>query len=69
MNRAAEGAAKQAGPIFLNSIKQMTINDALKHHVGNQQPDAATTVFTKHRYRKFSDRLFVRLSNRPWIKP
>ena len=41
MNRAAEGAAKQAGPIFLNSIKQMTINDALKI-VGNQQPDAAT---------------------------
>lgn len=41
MNRAAEGAAKQAGPIFINSIKQMTINDALKI-VSNQQPDAAT---------------------------
>lgn len=41
MNRAAEGAAKQAGPIFLNSIKQMTINDAI-NIIGNQQPDAAT---------------------------
>lgn len=41
MNRAAESAAKQAGPIFLNSIKQMTINDAV-NIVSNQQPDAAT---------------------------
>ncbi len=41
LNRAAENAAVQAGPIFLNSIKQMTITDAL-NIVGNQQPDAAT---------------------------
>lgn len=41
LNRAAENAAVQAGPIFLNSIKQMNINDAL-NIVGNQQPDAAT---------------------------
>lgn len=41
MNRAAEGASKQAAPIFLNSIKQMTITDAI-NIVSNQQPDAAT---------------------------
>lgn len=41
LNRSAEQAAGQAGPIFLNSIKQMTITDAL-NIVGNQQPDAAT---------------------------
>lgn len=41
MNRAAESAAKQAGPIFLNSITQMTVTDAV-NIVGNQQPDAAT---------------------------
>jgi hypothetical protein len=28
INRAAEDAAKEVGPIFINSIKQMTINDA-----------------------------------------
>jgi len=41
MNRAAESAAKQAGPIFLNGIKQMTVTDAV-NIVSNQQPDAAT---------------------------
>lgn len=41
MNRAAESAAKEAGPIFMNSIKQMTINDAI-NIVSNQQQDAAT---------------------------
>lgn len=41
MNRAAESAAKQAGPIFLNSITQMTVTDAV-NIVSNQQPDAAT---------------------------
>ena len=28
INRAAEDAAKEVAPIFINSIKQMTINDA-----------------------------------------
>lgn len=41
INRAAEGSAKQAGPIFVNAITKMTINDAI-NIVGNQQPDAAT---------------------------
>jgi hypothetical protein len=41
MNRAAESAAKEAGPIFANSIKQMTVNDAV-NIVSNTQADAAT---------------------------
>ena len=41
LNRAAEGAAKEAGPIFLSSIKQLTINDAI-NIVSNKQSDAAT---------------------------
>lgn len=41
INRAAEGAAKEAGPIFLNGIKQMTITDAIAI-VSNKQTDAAT---------------------------
>lgn len=41
MNHAAENAAKAATPIFVNSIKQMTVNDAIGI-VNNQQKDAAT---------------------------
>jgi len=41
MNRAAESAAKEAAPIFANSIKQMTLTDAI-NIVNNKQQDAAT---------------------------
>ena len=41
MNEAAELAAKKAGPIFLDAIKQMTIKDATNILMGEQ--DAATT--------------------------
>lgn len=40
MNEAAELAAKKAGPIFLDAIKQMTIKDATNILMGEQ--DAAT---------------------------
>src|ERR1700761_3261157 len=38
-NRAAEDAAKQAAPIFINAIKQMTLADATNILLG--PPDAA----------------------------
>jgi hypothetical protein len=41
MNRAAEKAAPQAKDIFVNSITQLTITDAI-NIVSNQQQDAAT---------------------------
>src|SRR5882672_9556257 len=40
LNRGAEDAAKEAKPIFINAIKQMTIDDAFGILKG--QPDAAT---------------------------
>lgn len=40
LNRGAEDAAKEAKPIFINAIKQMTIDDAWGILKG--QPDAAT---------------------------
>ena len=40
-NHAAENAAKSATNIFINAIKQMTINDAI-NIVNNKQQDAAT---------------------------
>lgn len=43
INRAAEDAVGFAAPIFVNAIKQMTINDALKLLTGGQ--NSATNFF------------------------
>lgn len=45
LNRAAEDAAKQAKPIFVNSIKQMTLQDVTNILLGSQ--DAATQYFKR----------------------
>ncbi|TCD03343.1 DUF4197 domain-containing protein [Pedobacter psychroterrae] len=45
INRAAEDAAKEAKPIFLSAIKQMTIADATNILFGNK--DAATEYFKR----------------------
>ncbi len=45
LNRAAEDAAKEATPIFVSSIKQMTIADAMGILKG--EPDAATQYLKK----------------------
>lgn len=45
LNRAAEDAAKQAKPIFLNAVKQMTLQDVTNILLGSQ--DAATQYFKR----------------------
>lgn len=45
LNRAAEDATKQAKPIFINSIKQMTLTDVTNILLGSQ--DAATQYFKR----------------------
>lgn len=45
-NHAAENAAKSATNIFINAIKQMTLNDAVSL-VNNKQQDAATQFLKK----------------------
>ncbi|MFD0794603.1 DUF4197 domain-containing protein [Mucilaginibacter litoreus] len=45
LNRAAEDAAGQAKPIFVNAIKQMTIQDVTNILLGSQ--DAATQYFRR----------------------
>jgi hypothetical protein len=45
LNRAAEDAAKQAKPIFVNAIKKMTLKDVTDILLGN--PDAATQYFKR----------------------
>ena len=46
INRAAEDAAKEAKPIFISAIKQMTIADATNILLG-QNKDAATQYFKR----------------------
>ena len=46
MNRAAEDAAKSAAPIFINAIKQMSIQDAVGILKGN---DFAATDYLKNK--------------------
>lgn len=46
INRAAEDAAREAKPIFINAIKQMTIADATNILLGRQS-DAATQYFQR----------------------
>jgi len=48
INRAAEDAAKEAAPIFVNSIKSMTISDAVNILKG--EDNAATTYLHKTTY-------------------
>lgn len=45
LNRAAEDAAKEAKPIFISAIKQMTIADATNILLGSK--DAATSYFKR----------------------
>jgi hypothetical protein len=53
INRAAEDAAKEAAPIFANSIKSMTISDALGILNGNDH--AATEYLHKTTYDQLFD--------------
>ncbi|HCN83328.1 MAG TPA: DUF4197 domain-containing protein [Sphingobacteriaceae bacterium] len=46
INRAAESAAKEAKPIFVSAIKNMTISDAANILLGRQD-DAATLYFKR----------------------
>lgn len=48
LNRAAEGAAAKASPIFVSAIKQMTFQDAYKILTGEN--DAATRYLEKTTY-------------------
>ncbi len=46
LNRAAESAVKEAAPVFVNSLSQMTVTDAFNILIGSKQ-DAATDYFKR----------------------
>lgn len=53
LNRAAEDAAQKAGPIFLDAIKKMSFEDALKILMGEQ--NAATSYLESATYNPLYD--------------
>ncbi len=53
INRAAENAAKEAGPVFFNAIKEMTIADAMTILKGEN--NAATEYFKSKTYQNLFD--------------
>lgn len=57
LNRAAETAVKEAAPVFINSLSQLTVTDAFNILLSGQQ-DAATSFFR----RTTSEQLFSRFS-------
>lgn len=74
MNRGAEDAAKEAGPIFLGAIRQLTIQDAANILMGAD--NAATTYLNKttnqQLYDKFKPKIVASLekigANTLWKK-
>lgn len=54
LNRAAEDAAKEAKPIFVSAIKQMTITDATNILLGS--PNSATEYFRKTTTSQLTDK-------------
>lgn len=61
MNRAAEGAAKEATPIFVDAVKEMTFADALKILQGND--NAATLYFQDKTSDKLASKFKPAISN------
>lgn len=61
LNRAAENAAKQAAPIFVNSIKSMSINDAFNILDGSDT--AATHYFRGKTYSKLKNAFKPKIRN------
>lgn len=74
MNRGAEDAAKEAGPIFLTAIKQMTIQDATSILMGadNSATDYLQRTTTEPLYTSFNPKIVASLdkigANNLWKK-
>lgn len=74
MNRGAEDAAKEAGPIFLSAIRQMTFQDALNILMGpdNSATDYLIKTTSTQLYEKFNPKIVASLekigANALWKK-
>lgn len=55
LNRAAESAVSEAGPVFVSALKKLTIADASKILLGGEK-DAATTYFKGHTSQELSNK-------------
>ncbi|MCW5923629.1 MAG: DUF4197 domain-containing protein [Saprospiraceae bacterium] len=63
MNRGAEEAAKEAGPIFLSAIRQMTFQDARNILLGadNAATEYLTRTTSQQLYEKFNPKIVASL--------
>ncbi len=61
MNRAAESAAKEATPIFVDAIKGITFEDAMK--IFNGGDNAATNYFREKTTNKLTERFKPIITN------
>lgn len=61
LNRAAEDAAKSAGPIFVNAISSMTIQDAFT--ILNGSDTAATNYFRRKTYNQLKNSFKPRIKS------
>lgn len=61
LNRAAEDAVKEATPIFVNAVKEITFNDAKNILLGND--DAATQYLTSKTQTQLYDKFKPVISN------
>lgn len=61
INRAAEDAAKEVAPIFVNSVKQMTIRDAF--NILNGADNAATQYLQMTTYKELYDLYKPKIQN------
>jgi len=74
INRGAEDAAKEAGPIFLNAIRQMTFQDATNILMGvdNSATDFLNRTTSQQLYEKFNPKIVASLdkigTNNLWRK-
>ena len=74
INRGAEDAAKEAGPIFLNAIRQMTFQDATNILMGvdNSATDFLNRTTSQQLYEKFNPKIVASLdkigANNLWRK-
>ena len=55
MNHAAEKAVTEAGPVFADAIREMSVDDAMKILRG--PPDAATQYFRQHTQARLSEKM------------
>ena len=68
INRAAEDAVKEATPIFVDAVKQMTFNDAKNILMGNESSAVIKNSYTKVGADKVWSQIITKYNSIPLVK-